>query len=143
MNAYPIAWIVLRIVYAWLYLYPVIALIKNWQETVDTASLLFKNKPKEFTIVSVVIMIIGALSILLGIYGRIGGVLLLFFNLGGAYIHYQLANRAKDFGIEANTSLVKLAVLGNVSSAQKNLVLAAVAFFFMIQGTGPWSITPL
>jgi len=143
MKTYAIAWIVLRVVYAWMYLYPLIALFKNWQDTIDTTALLFKKKPKEFTVGSVFIMIVGGLSILLGIYGRIGGFLLLFFNLGGAYIHYQFANRAKDFAAEANTSLVNLAIIGNVSSAQKNFVLAAVAFFFMIQGTGPWSITPL
>ncbi len=143
MNIHPFAWIVLRIVYAWMYLYPLIALFKNWQGTIDTTALLFKKQPKTFTIASVLVMIIGGLSILLGIYARIGGILLLIFNIGGAYIHYQLANRAKAFSANPNSILVNLAVLGNVSSAQKNFVLAAVAFFFMLQGSGFWSIASM
>lgn len=140
MTIHPVPWIMLRIVYAWLYLYPLMTLSKNWQTTVATTALLFTKHAQQCARVSVVVMVIGAISILFGIYARIGGILLLFFNLGGAYIHYRLADQAEGFAAEGNTTLVNLAMVGNVSSAQKNFVLAAVAFFFMVQGSGPWSI---
>lgn len=143
MELQPYAWIVLRIVYAWMFLYAPLNLVKDWDNTVTTTALLFKLQPKLFAIGSIIGMIISALFILFGIYARIGGIFLFFFNLGAAYIHFQLAKQAETFKTEGNQPLIALAVLGNVTSAQKNFVLAAIAFFFALQGSGPWSIITL
>jgi len=43
---------------------------------------------------------------------------------------------------ESNERLIGLATVGHVTSAQKNIVLAAVALFFALVGTGPCSVLP-
>lgn len=140
MTTDTIAWLVLRVIYAWMFLYPLHTLLKDWDGTVGATALLFKWQPKFFAMISTLAMVLGGLSILFGFYGQIGGLLLLIFNLGGAVVHYRL----KDLALAQNgdETLTKLAVVGHMSSAQKNFVLAAVAFFFMLIGTGPHSITP-
>lgn len=139
----------LRIVYAWMFLYPAVGLVKDWPTTVQTTALLFKWKPKLFAAGSVVVMVAGAIMILLGVYGRAGAAGLCAFCLGGARIHYRLASLAGDVKLSSTASpddvaaagqLTTLAVVGHVTSAEKNIVLAAVAFFFLLMGTGPWSL---
>jgi uncharacterized membrane protein YphA (DoxX/SURF4 family) len=146
MNVDLIAWLTLRAVYAWMFLYPVKGLITGFSDTVNATALLFPWQPQAFTIVSILGMVVGALSILLGIYSQIGALILLCFNLGGAVIHYRLKDAAQSIAVsagsstedvEAVASLKALAAVGHVTSAQKNFVLAAVAFFFMLMGTGP------
>ena len=145
-----IAWLVLRIIYAWMFLYPALGLIRNWDITVQTTGLLFKRLPFFFAMGSVIIMILGSVSILLGFFGQIGAAGLLFFNIGGALIHYKLAKIAENTVVSKDISAVdkavveqlqKLAIVGHVTSAEKNFPLAAIAFFFLIIGTGPLSIT--
>jgi len=147
----PVAWLVLRIVYAWMYLYPAVGLVRDWPGTVNTTGLLFKHGTREFAFVSVLGMVIAALMILLGVYGQYAAVALVGFNLGGAKIHYSLAEMAHHAGLsdaaslEDRTEFQELATLGwvgHVTSAQKNFVLAAVALFFALVGTGPWSLVP-
>lgn len=144
-----IAWLVLRAVYAWMYLYPAVGLLNDWPTTVKTTGLLFKTQTEFFAGCSLVVMVLGAVMILFGVYGQYAAVALLAFNLGGARIHYLLA-AASDTTLSdsataddhaAAQALSKLAVVGHVTSAQKNFVLAAVAAFFALAGTGPWSLT--
>jgi uncharacterized membrane protein YphA (DoxX/SURF4 family) len=151
MPHYPesIAWITLRAVYAWMYLYPAIGLIRDWPTTVHTTGLLFKSGTRQFAIVSVVGMVVCALMILFGFYGEYAAVALVGFNLGGAKIHYQLAEMAHQAQLSDAASaedkaafqdVVTLGWVGHVTSAQKNFVLAAVALFIALVGTGPWSL---
>ena len=152
MDGNEISWIILRLAYAWVFLYPVPGLVKDWPGTVAATRLLFKRLPDLFSGVSVLVMVVGALSILFGIYGRIGAAGLLVFNLGGAVIHYRIADSARNTSLSTAASLedkntvkqlATLAAVGHTTSAWKNFVLAAVAFFFLIQGTGPWSLVGL
>lgn len=149
MSGNDISWIILRFAYAWVFLYPVSGLVKNWSGTVATTGLLFKKFPELFAGVSVLVMAVGGLSILFGIYGRVGAAVLLVFNLGGAVIHYRIADQAQNTSLSAAASaedhktvelLAMTAAVGHTTSAWKNFVLAAVAFFFLLQGTGPWSL---
>lgn len=149
MNGNEISWIILRLVYAWVFLYPVPGLIKDWPGTVEATRLLVNRLPELFAGVSVLVMVVGALSVLFGIYGRIGAAGLLVFNLGGTVIHYRIADLASSTSLSSvaspedkNTAeqLAKSAVVGHTTSAWKNFVLAAVAFLFLMQGTGPWSL---
>lgn len=145
------AWLTLRTVYAWMYLYPAVGLIKDWPSTVEVTGLLFKKATNLFAVASVAIMIVGGLMILFGVLPRYAALALLAFNLGGAKIHYALAEVAKDTRLSEGASsddkaaherLVGLAIVGHVTSAQKNIVLAAVAVFFVLMGTGPCSVLP-
>jgi uncharacterized membrane protein YphA (DoxX/SURF4 family) len=146
-----VAWLVLRVVYAWMYLYPALGLVRDWPNTVNTTSLLFKHGTREFALVSVLGMVVGALMILFGVYGQYAAVALVGFNLGGAKIHYLLADMAHQAQLSETASaddraefqeLATLGWVGHVTSAQKNFVLAAVALFFALVGTGPWSFVP-
>ena len=143
------AWLVLRAVYAWMFLYPAYGLIKDWEATVQTTALLFKWHPAVFAFGSLVLMIFGALAILLGVYGQFAAVGLIGFNLGGAVLHYRLASQLKQTHLSQGAipadqqvleGAIDLGVVGHVTSAEKNFVLTAVAFFFALQGTGPMSL---
>ncbi|MEM7135541.1 MAG: DoxX family membrane protein [Myxococcota bacterium] len=149
MTAADVAWVSLRSVYAWMFIYPAIGLVRDWRGTVETTALLFKWQPALFAASSVAAMFIGGLMILLGAFGWIAGLYFFVFCLGGARIHYRLAAKAGQTkppsdlqGPEqdAFAGLVGLAVVGHVTSAQKNFVLAAVGLFFFLMGTGPCSI---
>ena len=144
-----LAWVLLRVVYAWMFIYPAIGLIRSWPSTVQTTSLLFSWQPALFAFGSVAGMIVGGLMILLGVYGWSAGLFFFFLSLGGARIHYHLAQRARatqlsqgasDADTQATSELSDLAVVGHVTSAQKNFVLAAVGLFFFLVGTGPLSL---
>jgi uncharacterized membrane protein YphA (DoxX/SURF4 family) len=96
-------------------------------------------------------MILGSLMILFGVYGQYAAVALLGFNLGGAVIHYRLARIAKGTQLSESASdedqstvaeLANLGHVGHVTSAEKNFVLAAVALFFALVGTGEFSLVP-
>ncbi|MEM8606321.1 MAG: DoxX family membrane protein [Myxococcota bacterium] len=150
MIASDLAWVSLRVVYAWMFLYPAIGLIKNWSGTVDTTALLFPWKPELFALGSVAGMVIGGVMILLGVYGWMAGGYFFLFSLGGARIHYRLASQAStarlsdaasDADRQTLSGLAGLASVGHVTSAQKNFVLAAVGLFFFLMGTGPLSMT--
>jgi uncharacterized membrane protein YphA (DoxX/SURF4 family) len=147
----PCAWVALRAVYAWMYLYPSIGLIKNWPQTLSTTKLLFTKGTTFFASASIVVMILGSLMILFGAYGQYAAVALFGFNLGGAVIHYRLARIAKGTQLSASASdkdqstvaeLANLGHVGHVTSAEKNFVLAAIALFFALVGTGKFSLVP-
>ena len=91
----PFAWVALRAVYAWIYLYASIGLMMNWPTTLSTTKLLFTKGTAFFAATSLVIMIFGSLMILFGVYGQYAAVAMFAFNLGGAVIHYRLARLAK------------------------------------------------
>ena len=83
------------------------------------------------------------LSILLGAWGRLAGAGFVAFNLGGAVIHYRLAAQAGSATLSAGASeadreslagVAGLGTVGNVTSAEKNFVLAAVGLFFFLVG---------
>ena len=150
-NIDVLAWLVLRVVYAWMFLYPAVGLIRDWKSTVQTTSLLFKWFPGGFALGSLVIMVFGSFSILVGFYGQFAAVAFIGFNLGGVVLHYRLARRLKQTHLskeacaadrDALEGAIALGVVGHVTSAEKNFVLAAVALFFAIEGTGPLSLVP-
>lgn len=149
MNVNDLAWVSLRLVYAWMFIYPAVGLTKQWPTTVQTTALLFSVKPRLFALASVAFMFVGGVMVLLGVYGWLAGAGFVAFNLGGAIIHYRLAAQAGAASLspEASTTdvstikgLANLAVVGHVTSAQKNFVLAAVGLFFFLVGTGPCSV---
>ncbi len=148
-----LAWIVLRLVYAWMFLWPLKALFADWKGAEGLIALLC---PKALVPLGaklmIVVMIAGALSILLGVLPRVGGAMLCVYSLLGAKVHYKLAATAAeaklgDTATDADratlTGVSTLATVGHVTSAEKNFVLAAVGFFFAIMGSGPYSLFQL
>lgn len=149
MTETEFAWIALRAVYAWMFLYPAVGLLRDWPTTVQTTGLLVPRGTPVFAAASVAFMIVGGLMILLGAWGRIAGAGFFAFNLGGAVIHYRLAAQAgaaslspaaSDADRESLAGVAGLGTLGNVTSAEKNFVLAVLGLFFLLVGTGPLSL---
>lgn len=144
------AWLILRVAYAWIFLSPLPNLLKNWPETKTLTQLLIPNIATNFlTIIMVCIMFFGALSILLGVFGQIAGFALLIYCLLGAVVHSRLAKKAQKIFLSPLSStedqqklqeVIQLATVGNITSADKNIVLAAVGLFFTLMGTGPYSL---
>ena len=144
------AWLVLRIVFACFFLYPIKGLLADWQGTKKMVSVLVPFWIPFFSIATIATMLIGAFLILFGFYGQIGGFILLVYCLIGALLHYRLGNLCKTYTLSALANLDDKATLeaaatlgriGHITSAQKNLVLAAIALFFTLLGTGPMSLT--
>ena len=145
-----IAWLVLRILYAWLYLYALKGLLVDWQSTQSLIKLITPLYTQLLAILMVIVMAAGAIMILFGIYAQIAGLLLLIYNLIGTKVHYSLARKILASELYSPVSsadnktineIKALGAAGNITSAQKNFVLAAMAFFFLIVGTGPFSLT--
>lgn len=150
MTAEHAAWLVLRVVYAWMFLYPLIALFKDFNAAVGLVELIVPFQAKFFTMIMVIVMFFGAVMIFFGIYAQIAGFFLMFYCLIGARVHYKLMKKVSSYALSISASEVdkqlmsqatQLGAVGHLTSAEKNFVLAAVGFFFMILGSGPWSVT--
>ncbi|CEK10693.1 DoxX family protein [Legionella hackeliae] len=147
-----LAWLVLRIVFAGFFLYACYGFVRNWPAAKQTATLIYPRYANFQAISMLIWMFVISISILLGIYGRIGGALALLFSSIGAYAHYtcahkltsiQLSTTATDEDKKLLEEAKAIGMVGHVTSAQKNYVIAAMSFFFMLLGTGPWSVTYL
>lgn len=144
-----LAWLILRVIYAWMFLYPLKSLLKDWSSTKNTVALLIPICAPFCAVLMVIVMIAGAFMILLGFYAKIAGFMLLIYCLFGAVVHYRLAAQAAALKLSGSASkadqkalqqAIGLALVGNITSAQKNIVLAAVGCFFMLMGSGPLSL---
>lgn len=144
------AFLVLRIIIAWLFLFPLKVLLSDWPAAVDTVKLVAPIFPGLFAVLMVLVMIVGAVSILLGAFAQVGAALLLIYCLVGVVVHYKLAGLATQLTLSESASkddraisqkLTALAVLGNQTSGQKNIVIAAALFFILMIGSGPFSLT--
>ncbi|MDC0534680.1 DoxX family protein [Francisellaceae bacterium] len=145
-----IAWLVLRIIYAWMFIYPIKALTADWQSTKNTVRLLTPIFVNLSAMMMIAVMFVGGVMILLGVYAQIAGIALCAYCLIGYYIHNKIAQNALNSTIASQISdadqnvinnIKAAAAVGNVTSAQKNIVLAAVGLFFFFMGSGPFSIT--
>ncbi len=145
-----LAWLTLRIVYAWMFLWPLKALFADWKATEGVVGLICPARlVGPAAKLMVVVMVTGALSILLGVLPAVGGVLLFIYCLIGAVAHYRLGASATALSLSATAAdedrqalanAAALATVGHVTSAEKNFVLAALGLFFALAGTGPWSL---
>lgn len=144
------AWLILRIVFAGFFLYPIYGFLQNWSIAQQTAMLIYPKYANFQAVIMIVAMVIISLSILFGIYGHVGGFIAVVYCLLGVRAHLALAHKLRlaklsDSAADGDkiilTEAASLGAVGHVTSAQKNLVIAAMAFFFMLLGTGPLSIT--
>lgn len=150
MDLEAVAWLLLRVVYAWFFIYPIKGLLDDWQGARSLAAIAIPVYPQFFSILMAVVMFFGALSILLGVYTEVSGTILCLYCLLGARVHYKLAKQLKVSALSSTATeddkktlldAVNLGVVGHVTSAQKNFVLAAVSLLFVFVGSGPYSIT--
>jgi len=147
MDTNFIAWLILRATFAWMFLYPLKSLFADWPGAQGLVSILLPQKLVPVgSCLMVAVMVVGSLSILLGVFPRVGGLMLGVYSLIGTHVHYTLAKAARahtsspqatDEDQTALKEVIGLAVAGHVTSAQKNFVLAAVGFFFALSGGGP------
>ena len=120
--------------------------------TADTA-LVFPWRTELCTLGGVLIMLLGGSSVLLGIFPPLGAVVLTLFLIPAAMIHFRKARDAaalKDAILAgpagksgARRSIAALgdsAVLGNFTSALKNLTLMALTLYVALAGAEPMLI---
>lgn len=147
-----IAFIVLRIVLAWFFLYPVKGLIINWNTSVNMVKLVIPIFPNVFTVLMILTMIVGSLSVLLGIFAPVGALLLFVYSLIGVAVHYKLSQKIKKQALSESASqpdqsilaeTKALGVAGHTTSAQKNIVVASALLIIILIGSGPLSLLPL
>lgn len=143
-------WIILRIIMAWMFLIPVPGLINDWTSTQLLTRLISGIFVKTLSFVSIAMMVLGAISLLLGLYAQIGGLLLLVYSLMGVRAHFKMAKLIESIqlpdicrpdGDHAFMEVKSLGIVGHITSGQKNMVLAATALLFVVLGSGPVSIT--
>lgn len=147
MDAQTLGWLLLRVGFSWIFLYPLPKLINNWEDTVETTELLMPWKTSFFAAVGCFMMFVGSLGILFGVFPKISAIVLFCFSIAAAQIHFSLGKLAQTLAAndeQASTKLIAdLAMDGHVTSAQKNYVIAAVCLFFIFVGTGPMSLYPI
>ena len=145
-----IAFFVLRLVIAWFFLQPIPALCRHWKASVAMVKLVFPTYTKFFTAMMIVVMVCGALSVLLGFYAEIGAAMLCIYSLIGFFVHSELKqqieklklkDRVTDKDEKAFEKCQSLGVVGHATSAQKNIVIAAVLLLIVLMGSGSYSLT--
>jgi uncharacterized membrane protein YphA (DoxX/SURF4 family) len=160
---YLIGWIVLRLTIGYVYLY---ALYLNTHDKaarawlVDHTAYLFPNvsqplqteMAKWFALGGMLMMLVGGLSILLGIEPRGGALVLLVFTAFGVYQHkrerevaMQVAARVQPLipaAANADFSTVQWsAYSGQLSSGLKNWGLCGIFALLIGLPTGPWVLS--
>lgn len=115
----------------------------------DTA-LVFPWRSDLFMLAGIVIMAAGGMSVLLGIFPRLGALALTLFLIPAAMIHFRKAREAaalKDIlagpagkpsgARQAVAALGDSAVIGNFTSALKNLTLMAPTLYLALAESEP------
>jgi hypothetical protein len=117
-------------------------------------ALVFPWHSELFMLAGVALMAAGGLSVLLGIFPRLGALALTFFLIPAAMIHFRKAREAAALkarilagpagkssdGRQAVATLGDSAVIGNFTSALKNLNLMALTLYVALAGTEPMLI---
>jgi uncharacterized membrane protein YphA (DoxX/SURF4 family) len=158
-----LAWIGLRALAAWVYLWAFYRNVRDaparaWTVSHTALMLRFLDEPTRRRVAPVLataamgMMVFGGLSILIGFEGRLGALLLLAFTAVGYYQHrceYQeamaIAERLRPFvreeGLPLLSELQWSAYAGHYSSALKNVALIGIGLWFLLAGTGPYTIS--
>ncbi len=151
MDWVTIAWLIFRASYSWVFLNAAWQCGKNragvdW--TIAESEIIFGRFAPVLGPIGIVVMAVGGLSILFGIFAEIGGVLLASFLVPGTVIHLRKRSEARGLAdalrselgsshLESLDKLTVLAVLGHYSSAMKNVSLIGPAVYFAVMGCGP------
>lgn len=153
------AFLLARAGVAFVYLYAAYLNTRSMDWTVDHTAILFRGTGLEqnrsflklAASVGVVTMYCGALSVLFGFEGRAGALMLAMFTACGIVIHRREQMAAQEVTKEdflmsvpeewrgRMSEMAWSAYAAHLSSWLKNLALIAVAGFFVLEGTGPYS----
>lgn len=144
------AFVVLRLILAWMFLYPLKAQLSDWDATVGLVDLIAPFQPQLFAVLMVLTMIAGSLSVLFGLFAQVGAALLMIYSLIGVLVHYKLSRLVAGLRLSASATIADqqilekakhLGVVGNVTSAQKNIVIASALWVIVCLGSGPYSLS--
>jgi uncharacterized membrane protein YphA (DoxX/SURF4 family) len=159
MELAPFAWLLFRATYSWVFLNAAWQCGKSragieW--TIAESSILFGRMATVLGPLGILVMAFGGLSILLGAFAELGGIMLAMFLVPGTVIHLRKRREAASLAgnirsrLEAGSppmqsldALTVLADLGHYSSAMKNISLLGPAVFFAVMGPGPYALARL
>ena len=158
-----IGWFAVRLTMGYVYLFPFYLNIKDRagrEAMVESVCYMipFVREPWRsklavlFAIGSFGMMLFGGLSVLFGIEGRVGALLLLAFTAIGVYWHKcqrdvamseadKVALTVSGSSKTDLTALKTAAYVGHFSSGIKNWPLCGMCIAFVCWGTGPYSIS--
>jgi uncharacterized membrane protein YphA (DoxX/SURF4 family) len=151
--------LLLRLTVGALFLMGTWASVKNRAErdftTAETA-LVFKTNPRLFAYLGIAMMGLGGLSIIFGVFPRLGALALTIFLVGAAAIHFakraQLTGYAKTIELALTgdgagparqelSALTEAGVLGHFVAGLKNCALTgATAYLVLASGRAPMLI---
>ena len=142
--------LLIRIALALLFLQGVWACCRDaeaWRGATADAALVFKRSPRLATLLGMIVAAIGALSVLFGIFPRIGALAMAIFLVPAALIHFAKQRQAATLaariapsladdaaGREALGTLTASTALGNYTAGLKNLTLIAPALYLVLAG---------
>lgn len=157
MDFEAIGWLIFRVSYSFVFLNAAWQCGKSKEGiawTVEESRILFGKAAPLFGPAGIVVMAVGGLSVLLGIYGEVGGLMLASFVLPGAIIHLRKQKESVSLAEELKNSIQPdgesklgqlgiLASLGHYSSAMKNFSLFGPGLLLLFTGTGAYSVDRL
>lgn len=144
--------LLLRLAVGWLFLMGAWGSVKDQGArdfTTSETALVFKWRPRLFAYTGIAMMGLGGLSIVLGVFPRLGALALTIFLFGGAMIHFakrrQLLAYEKqiepaltgDGGARARGTLRALTdagVMGHFTAGLKNFALAGATAYLVLAG---------
>lgn len=141
----------LRLGIAYVFLYAAWRNTQNataWSWTKNETAILFQSvaEPRKTKIAAIasllgmVMMYGGGLSILLGLGADYGGLAIAVFSALGMRIHSLRAREAKT-AAEAGNLMGWSAYSGHVAAGLKNVAFIGAGIFFLFHGSGPWSLS--
>ena len=155
-----IGWLALRLTVGFVYLY---AMYMNTRDPaarqwlIEHTAYMFPSDVSRAMVraaamAGMCIMLLGGVSIILGLEGRVGAALLLLFTASGIYQHKRerdvasrlaqsLTPQVAEPGRTALSGLQWSAHSGHLSSGLKNFALCGVCAAIVAWGTGPLSIS--
>lgn len=143
--------VALRLGVAYVFLYAAWRNTQNrqaWTWTKNETAILFQRmkEPKKTkiaalaSVIGMVMMYGGGLSILLGLGADYGGLAIAVFSSLGMRIHSLRAREAKA-AAEAGDPMGWSAYSGHVAAGLKNVAFIGIGLFFLTNGSGPWSLS--
>ncbi len=157
--------LLIRISVAWLFLTGFWYDVRSFKSTEEETGLLFKWHTDFFATAGMILMGAGAVSILLGIFPRLGALALATFLIPASFIHFrsrdaaaELKKKVLDRGAADQSlkddidELGTLGSVGHYSSGLKNLALIGPMLYLVLAGgkfpiiiglSGDWTLQGL
>lgn len=151
INPNILGFIALRLGVAYVFLYAAWRNTQNtqaWTWTKSETVVLFRKvrEPKKTkiaamaSVIGMVMMYGGGLSILLGLGADYGGLAIAVFSSLGMRIHSIRAQEAKAAG-KAGDPMGWSAYSAHVAAGLKNVAFIGIGLFFLLYGSGPWALS--